>query len=130
MIKKQYNLLKLKNKCLIKDIQETKNCVFFSKTFGVLLENQIEAFRRVIAKKSFKKAKLIRKIKPTIPITAKSKNARMGKGKGKFKLYISNIKYGQKLFEIKSFCPKTLKNFSTNSLKKLPLKIKTFFFNV
>jgi large subunit ribosomal protein L16 len=96
--------------------------------YGILTEKQLEAARRVITRQTDKSVKPFIKIKPTTPLTKKSAESRMGKGKGKFFMFVHKIKPGQKIFEIKGFTNKKLIiNISKSAAKKLPVTTKIFF---
>jgi large subunit ribosomal protein L16 len=127
MIKK-FNFLNFKNSHVIKTHKKTNSCHIVSTMYGVLTEKQLEAARRVITRQTDKFVKPFIKIKPMMPLTKKSAESRMGKGKGKFFMFVHTIKPGQKIFEIKGFNNKKLIiNISKNAAKKLPVGTKVFF---
>jgi large subunit ribosomal protein L16 len=127
MIKK-FNVLKLKNCHIVQKHKKINSCYIISTMYGILTEKQLEAARRVITRQVDKVIKPCIKIKPTIPLTKKSAESRMGKGKGKFFMYVHKIKPGQKIFEIKGFRDKNLIiNVSKNAAKKLPVETRVFF---
>jgi ribosomal protein L16 len=127
MIKK-FNFLKFKNSHTIKMYRRTNSCYIVSTMYGVLTEKQLEAARRVITRLTDKVVKPFLKIKPTAPLTKKSAESRMGKGKGKFFMLVHKIKPGQKIFEIKGFNNrKLIINISKSAAKKLPVATKVFF---
>lgn len=60
---------------------------------------------------------------PNFVLTKKSKNARMGKGKGNFLRWTIRVKGGSVLFEFKGYNVDRV-NFFTNQIqKKLPMKL-------
>jgi ribosomal protein L16 len=127
MIKK-FNVLKFKNTHIIQNYKRVDSCYIISTMYGILTEKQLEAARRVITRQIDKSVKPFIKVKPITPLTKKSVESRMGKGKGKFFMLIHKIKPGQKIFEIKGFSDKDLIiNVSKNAAKKLPVKTKVFF---
>jgi large subunit ribosomal protein L16 len=127
MIKK-FNTLNFKNSHIIQNYKRTNSCFIISTMYGVITEKQLEAARRVITRQIDKSVKPSIKIKPTIPLTKKSAESRMGKGKGKFFMLVHKIKPGQKIFEIKGFQDNDLIiKVSKNAAKKLPVLTKVFF---
>ena len=64
------------------------------------------------------------------PLTKKSKNSRMGKGKGALSRYCSRIKQNHNLFEFIGFNLRDLIKLKTIFLKKtnIPVKIQSNFF--
>lgn len=97
-----------------------------SASSGIINNKQIEAARQAITRKTQRKGKVWIRIFPDLPITAKSREARMGKGKGSIKIWTAKIKGGTILFEI---CG-VKENIAEIALKlggaKLPIKTKIF----
>jgi large subunit ribosomal protein L16 len=109
-------------------MKKHNSCLIISKMYGFLTEKQLESARRVISRQTGKFVKIFIKVKPCLPITKKSSESRMGKGKGKFSIFIHNIKPGQKIFEIYGFSNKNLVlGISKNAAKKLPVDTKIIF---
>src|SRR5689334_1851418 len=72
---------------------------------GRLSAKQIEATRRVIARKLKRMGKVFIRIYPSIPVTSKPIEVRMGKGKGSVDYWICRVKPGQILYEIGGIQP-------------------------
>ena len=78
-------------------------------------------------KRKFKKWFFLR---PNYIVTKKSKNSRMGKGKGSFKRWIIRVNRGDTLFKIFGTSPYRLsKIINKNFNKKLRVKFKIFVYN-
>lgn len=93
---------------------------------GYLTKNQIEASRKILSR-TLKKVngKSWVNVKKFIPLTQKSKGARMGKGKGTFFCDIAPIKKGSILFEMQGLTDSTLLTLLLGNLSsKLPIKIR------
>lgn len=67
---------------------------------GRIKASQIEAIKKSIFKKLKRKSKIWIRIFPSLPVTAKPIEVRMGKGKGSFSYWCSPVKPGRILFEI------------------------------
>lgn len=67
---------------------------------GTISSRQIEAARQAIVRKLSRKGKLWIRIFPTIPVTAKPTETRMGKGKGAFSHWSSKVAAGTVIFEV------------------------------
>lgn len=94
---------------------------------GLISSRQIEAARQAISRKMKKKGKLWIKIYPSLPITKKPAEVRMGKGKGSVSHWVAKVRGGSVLFEICGVNKKTaIKAFKTGSAK---LPVKTLLFN-
>lgn len=90
---------------------------------GYITTQQLESLRKVLVKKTNRSLKMW--IKPTIHInkTAKAKESRMGKGKGKILLTVGYIKPGTILVEMNN--NKKLNNDLFKIIKsKIPFKTK------
>jgi len=91
---------------------------------GVISSKQIESARQAITRKINRKGKLWIRIYPNLPITAKPREVRMGKGKGSVSYWAAKVYNGRVLFEL---CGVTYSNavvaFKTGGAK-LPLKTK------
>jgi large subunit ribosomal protein L16 len=93
---------------------------------GLISSRQIEAARQSIVRKIKKKGKLWIKIFPSLPITKKPTEIRMGKGKGNVSHWVARVRGGSVLFEICGVNRKTaIKAFKTGSAK-LPIKTQIF----
>ena len=67
---------------------------------GMISSRQIEAARQAIVRKLNRKGKLWIRVFPTIPVTAKPIEVRMGKGKGAFSHWSVKVDAGTVLFEV------------------------------
>lgn len=67
---------------------------------GTISSRQIEAARQAIVRKLNRKGKLWIRVFPTIPITAKPIEVRMGKGKGTFSHWSTKVNAGTIIFEV------------------------------
>ena len=67
---------------------------------GFITARQIEAARQAIIRKTKRKGKLWIRIFPSIPITSKPIEVRMGKGKGSVAHWAARVRSGTVLFEI------------------------------
>ena len=93
---------------------------------GLISARQIEAARQAIARKIKKKGKIWIKIFPSLPITKKPTEVRMGKGKGSVSHWVARVRGGSVIFEICGVNDKTaIKAFKTGSAK-LPIKTQIF----
>jgi large subunit ribosomal protein L16 len=94
---------------------------------GIISARQIEAARQAISRKTKRKGKIWIRIFPDLAVTAKSREARMGKGKGSISLWAARVRKGTVLFEICGI----KENVASVALKlggdRLP--IKTLIFN-
>lgn len=93
---------------------------------GIISSKQIEAARQTITKKIKRTGKVWIRIFPDLPITSKSKEARMGKGKGSLSFWAIKVKGGTVLFEI---CGGK-ESIALDALKsggyKIPIKTRVF----
>ena len=91
---------------------------------GLLTAKQLEAARQAIVRKMKRKGKLWIKVFPSIPITKKPAEVRMGKGKGSLSHWACKVKSGNIIFELCGVNSNTaIKAFRTGSAK-LPVKTK------
>lgn len=67
---------------------------------GTISSRQIEAARQAIVRKVNRKGKLWIKVFPTVPITTKPIEVRMGKGKGAFSHWAVKVNAGTVIFEV------------------------------
>ena len=67
---------------------------------GVISSRQIEAARQSIMRKINRKGKLWIRIFPSIPITKKPTEVRMGKGKGSVSFWSAKVSGGSIIFEL------------------------------
>lgn len=93
---------------------------------GFISARQLESARQAIVRKIKKKGKLWIKIFPSLPITKKPAEVRMGKGKGNVSHWVAKIRGGSVLFETCGINRKNaIKAFKTGSAK-LPVKTQIF----
>jgi large subunit ribosomal protein L16 len=88
---------------------------------GRLSAKQIEATRRVIARKLKRMGKVFIRIYPSIPVTSKPIEVRMGKGKGSVDYWICRVKPGQILYEIGGIQPSLAMAALKSAAQKLPI---------
>ena len=93
---------------------------------GTINARQIEAARQAITRKIKRKGKVWIRIFPSLPITSKPTEVRMGKGKGSVSHWATKVGGGTVLFEL---CGVTL-NVAVTAFQtggaKLPIKTKVF----
>lgn len=93
---------------------------------GIITARQIEAARQAIIRKTKRKGKLWIKIFPSLPVTKKPTEVRMGKGKGAVSHWASRVSGGSTIFELCGIVPSiAIKAFKTGSAK-LPVKTRVF----
>jgi large subunit ribosomal protein L16 len=89
---------------------------------GTISSRHIEAARQAIVRKLSRKGKLWIRVFPTIPITAKPIEVRMGKGKGNVSHWGVKISSGTVLFEVDGIAKNiAISAFQTGGAK-LPIK--------
>lgn len=89
---------------------------------GMISARQIEAARQAINRKIKRKGKIWIRIFPSIPVTKKPTEARMGKGKGSLNYWGAKVRGGTILFELCGVTfNKALSAFHTGGAK-LPIK--------
>jgi large subunit ribosomal protein L16 len=93
---------------------------------GTINARQIEAARQAIVRKIQRKGKIWIRIFPSVPITKKPIEVRMGKGKGAVNYWAAKIKKGTVLFEVCGVATlKSIPAFKTGA-SKLPIKTIIF----
>lgn len=85
---------------------------------------QIEACRLVITKALKKVGKMWIRIFPDKPVTKKPAESGMGKGKGTPEFWVSVVKRGRILFEIKGLGDTESKELLKKAARKLPIKTR------
>ena len=94
---------------------------------GFVSARQLESARQAIARKMKKKGRLWVRIFPSLPVTKKPAEVRMGKGKGNVSHWVAKIKGGSTLFEVCGVNKKTaVKAFKTGGAK---LSVRTQIFD-
>lgn len=93
---------------------------------GTVTARQIEAARQSITRKINRKGKLWIRIFPSIPVTLKPVEVRMGKGKGAVSFWASKVAGGNVIFELCGVSQTTaIAAFRTGGAK-LPIKTVVF----
>lgn len=83
---------------------------------------QIEATRRVLTRYIKKGGKIWIRIFPHKPVTGKSGEVPMGKGKGAVDHYVAVVKPGMILFEMEGITTEMAKKAIESAIHKLPIK--------
>ena len=89
---------------------------------GSISARQIEAARQAIARKISRKGRLWIRIFPSLPITAKPTETRMGKGKGPVSHWSAKVSAGTILFEIYGVPQNTAITAFKTGGAKLPIR--------
>ena len=89
-----------------------------------LTSRQIEATRRTITRYTKRGGKLWIMIFPDKAVTARAEESRMGSGKGSPQYWISVIKPGKMLFELKGVSEEIAREALKMASYKLPIKTK------
>jgi large subunit ribosomal protein L16 len=89
-----------------------------------ITSKQIEAVRRTISRYTKRSGKILIKIFPDKPITARSPESRMGSGKGSVEFWVACVRPGNVLFEIIGISESVAFEALKNARYKLPLKTK------
>jgi len=89
-----------------------------------LTSRQIEATRRTITRYTKRGGKLWIKVFPDKPITARAEESRMGAGKGAVSYWVTTIKPGTVIFELKGVPSRIGVQALKNASYKLPIKTK------
>ena len=93
---------------------------------GTISARQIEAARQSITRKINRKGKLWIRVFPSLPVTTKPTEVRMGKGKGSVDFWATKVSGGSVIFEICGIAKNTaIAAFKTGSAK-LPIKTIVF----
>lgn len=93
---------------------------------GTISAKQIEAARQAIMRKIKRKGKLWIRVFPSLPITSKPTEVRMGKGKGSVNYWSAKVAGGTVLFELCGINPNiAIAAFNTGGAK-LPIKTQIF----
>jgi large subunit ribosomal protein L16 len=127
---KQHKLYLKKNKKIIynlKFIQKGEVAIQVLEN-GYLTHAQLESMRKVIVKNTERSTKIWIKANTTFAKTAKSKESRMGKGKGKVFLHVSRVFIGDIIMEF-SFNKLINRQTLSSIISKCPLKSKILYKN-
>jgi large subunit ribosomal protein L16 len=93
---------------------------------GTISAKQIEAARQAIMRKIKRKGKLWIRVFPSLPITSKPTEVRMGKGKGSVDYWSAKVAGGTVLFELCGINSNiAIAAFNTGGAK-LPIKTRIF----
>jgi|TARA_B100000780_G_scaffold258857_1_gene209443 large subunit ribosomal protein L16 len=92
-----------------------------AKTSGRLTSRQIEATRIAIKRKIKPNGKLWINIFPSVPISGKPTQIRMGKGKGFTQYWVAKVSIGMVLFEISNIIETTAFKALRSGINKLPI---------
>ena len=93
-------------------------------TPGWVTSNQIEAARQAMTRHTKRGGQVWIKIFPDKPVTAKPAETRMGSGKGAPEYWVSVVKPGRVLFEIKGVSEEVAREALRLASHKLPIKTK------
>ena len=93
-------------------------------TPGWVTSNQIEASRQAMTRYTKRGGQVWIKIFPDKPVTAKPAETRMGSGKGAPEYWVSVVKPGRVLFEIKGVSDEVAREALRLASHKLPIKTK------
>lgn len=93
-------------------------------TSGRITAAQLEATRKRIAKKIKGSGKIWIRFYPTLAVSAKPVEVRMGKGKGQIDYWCAQINAGRILFEFQGISLVIAKELMHISRSKLPLDLK------
>ena len=93
-------------------------------TPGWVTSNQIEASRQAMTRYTKRGGQVWIKIFPDKPVTAKPAETRMGSGKGAPEYWVSVVKPGRVLFEIKGVSEEIAREALRLASHKLPIKTK------
>ncbi|MDE5600144.1 MAG: 50S ribosomal protein L16 [Oscillospiraceae bacterium] len=91
---------------------------------GWITSNQIEAARVAMTRYIKRGGQVWIKIFPDKPVTKKPAEVRMGKGKGAPEYWVSVVKPGRIMFEIKGVPEETAREAMRLAMHKLPIKCK------
>lgn len=125
---------KLKKRYLKNQLLETKSFVLRHGTIGIKVltaarftARQIEALRQCVSRSLGRKGKIWINVFPSIPVTAKPTENRMGKGKGSINYWSVPVKAGSILMEIAGVSTMESKLALSKGAAKLPVKTKIVF---
>lgn len=97
--------------------------IFFS-SFGTISTKFIETIRLIIAKKLKKTGRFWIRVTPDTPVTARSAETRMGRGKGAISHYEAKIRPGQIFLEFSGVQEKNVRQIYSELAKKTAIPIK------
>lgn len=94
---------------------------------GWIKSRQIESGRRVLTRYVRRNGKLWIRIFPDKPVTMRAAESRMGSGKGTPEYWVSVVKPGKILFEIKGITTLVAKQALKTAGHKMPIKTQVIF---
>jgi|TARA_B110000977_G_scaffold187098_1_gene253827 large subunit ribosomal protein L16 len=106
MLRPKQTKFRKQRKGKIRGLETRSNTIIFGEYGLKVLEcgrisaRQIEATRRAITRKVKRRGKLWIRMFPSVPVTAKPVEVRMGKGKGAVDHWVCPVKAGKILYEI------------------------------
>jgi large subunit ribosomal protein L16 len=106
MLRPKQTKFRSQRKGKIRGLETRSNTIIFGEYGLKVLEcgrisaRQIEATRRAITRKVKRRGKLWIRMFPSVPVTAKPVEVRMGKGKGAVDHWVCPVKAGKILYEI------------------------------
>ena len=103
------------------------NCGIKALESGRLTSKQLESSRKAIVKKLRRFGKVLIRVFPDISITSKPTEVRMGKGKGSFDYWCSNINSGRILFEFLGVPQSLASEAAKIGQMKLPMRTKLVY---
>ena len=95
---------------------------------GIITSRQLESARQAINRKMKRKGKIWIRIFPSIPVTSKPNEVRMGKGKGNLSYWCAKVSSGTLLFEICNPNIADSKSALLSGNNKLPVKTKIIIY--
>ena len=130
MLRPKQTKFKKQRKGRIKGLEAKSNTVIFGE-FGLkalecgrISARQIEATRRAITRKVKRRGKLWIRMFPSVPVTSKPVEVRMGKGKGSVDHWVCPVKAGKILYEIGGVPKVVAYNALKSGSNKLSLNTK------
>lgn len=88
---------------------------------------QLEALRKALQKKIKGRGKIWIRVFPSLPVTSKPAEVRMGKGKGNIDYWCTPVNAGRILFELQGIPATLTKEILQISADKLPVPIKLIY---
>lgn len=94
---------------------------------GRITARQIESARRVITRRMNRRGKVWIKIFPSMPVTSKPVEVRMGKGKGAVDYWVCPVRKGTLLYEVGGVSREIALQALHGATTKLPVATKVIF---
>jgi|TARA_B110000977_G_C11080930_1_gene492918 large subunit ribosomal protein L16 len=94
---------------------------------GRITARQIESARRVITRRMNRRGKVWIKIFPSMPVTSKPVEVRMGKGKGAVDYWVCPVRKGTLLYEVGGVSREIALQALHGAATKLPVATKVIF---